>query len=87
MPEPNKHNPNMFDARDAPALNEAFAMAWRALTAQQANPESQPGSIGLQCRIASTIIAAAYEGVVDPARMAKAAIARCASTPRVRLAN
>jgi hypothetical protein len=82
-----QNSPNMFDVREAPTLNEAFAKAWRALTAQQADPENEPGSIGLQCRIAATIIAAASSGVIDPSGMAKAAIDRCSSTPKIRFAG
>lgn len=87
MSKSTQNSPNMFDGREAPTLNEAFAKAWGVLTAQQVNPENQPGSIGLQCRIAATIIAVASSGVIDPARMAKAAIDRCRSTPKIRFAS
>jgi hypothetical protein len=72
-------NPNMFNASEEPMLTEAFGAAWRALTAQQADPESDPGSIALQCRIASAIMVAASKGIIDPALMAKAAIERCSA--------
>jgi hypothetical protein len=87
MGRPARYDPNMFEACCAPALHEAFARAWRVLTAQQRDPENEPGSIGLQCRIASTIIAAAAGGVTDPTRLANMAIERCASRPALRLAS
>lgn len=80
-----QYDPNMFELRRVPLLHQAFAKAWRALTAQQPDPENEPGSIGLQCRIAATIIAVAAGGISDPARLAKAAIERCAPTPALRL--
>jgi hypothetical protein len=76
-------NPNMFNASEEPILSEAFGAAWRALTAQQADPESDPGSIALQSRIASTIVVAASKGIIDPALMAKAAIERCSRSSRL----
>ena len=79
MAKPARYDPNMFEACYAPGLHEAFARAWRVLTAQQRDPENEPGSIGLQRRIASTIIAAAARGVTDPTRLAKTAIERCGS--------
>ena len=82
-----RYNPNMFDAHEAPALNRAFAIAWRVLTSQQADPEKDPSSIGLQSRIASAIIIAAGKGVTNPARMAKAAIEKCAPARALRLAS
>ena len=87
MSKPVRNSPNMFDVGEAPTLNEAFAKAWRVLTAQQADPENEPGSIGLQCRIAATIMAVASTGVIDPARMAKAAIDRCRLKPKIRFAS
>jgi hypothetical protein len=84
---PARYDPNMFEACCAPAMHEAFARAWRVLTAQQLDPENEPGSIGLQCRIASAIIAAAAGGVTDPTCLAKMAIERCAPTPALRLAS
>jgi hypothetical protein len=82
MSEPIAHSPNVFNANEEPRLNEAFAIAWRALTAQQDDPKSRgdQDSIALQSRIASAIMAVASEGVIDPAQMAKAAIERCASS-------
>lgn len=82
-----RYDPNMFEACRVPVLHQAFATAWRVLTAQQLDPENEPGSIGLQCRIASTIIAAAAGGVTDASRMAKAAIERCAPRPPLRSAS
>jgi hypothetical protein len=76
-------NPNMFNAAEEPILSEAFGVAWRALTAQQADPESDPGSIALQSRIASTIMVAASKGIIHPALMAKAAIERCSRSLRL----
>jgi hypothetical protein len=76
-------NPNMFNASEEPMLSEAFGAAWRALTAQQADPESDPGSIALQSRIASAILGAASKGIKDPALMAKAAIERCSRSLRL----
>jgi len=87
MSKPAQNSPNMFNLREAPTLNEAFAKAWRVLTARQADPENEPGSIRLQCRIAATIIAVASIGVIDPARMAKAAVDRCSLAPRIRFAG
>ena len=87
MSKSTQNSPNMFDVSEAPTLNEAFAKAWRVLTAQQIDPENAPGSIGLQCRIAATIIAVASSGVIDPASMAKAAIDRCRLTPKIRFAS
>lgn len=87
MSKPSRYNPNMFSAQEAPGLNQAFAMAWRVLTSQQADPENEPGSIKLQCRIAASIIAVASSGVIDPARMAKATIERCAPPRMLRLAS
>ena len=80
---PTPFNPNMFNAREEPILSEAFGAAWRALTAQQADPESDPGSIALQSRIASAIMIAASKGIIDPALMAKAAIERCSHSLRL----
>lgn len=87
MGKPARYDPNMFEACLAPALHAAFARAWRVLTAQQRDPENEPGSIILQRRIASTIIAAAARGVTDPALLAKMAIDRCGSMPALRLAS
>jgi hypothetical protein len=87
MSKRTQYSPNMFNVREAPKLNEAFGKAWRVLTAQQADPENEPGSIGLQCRIAATIIAVASSGVIDASRMAKAAIDQCGLTPKIRLAG
>ena len=87
MPKSTLPSPNMFDAREAPALYEAFAIAWRVLTAQHADAGNDLGSIRLQSRIASTIIAASVKGVTDPAQMAEAAIKRCAPAPKLRLAS
>jgi hypothetical protein len=78
-----RFNPNMFNASEEPILSEAFGVAWRALTAQQADPESDPGSIALQSRIASTIMVAASKGIIHPALMAKAAIERCSRSLRL----
>lgn len=82
-----RYNPNMFDAHEAPSFNIAFAMAWRALTSQQADPENDPNSISLQSRIASALIVAASKGVTDPRQMAKAAIERCAPGRVLHLAS
>jgi hypothetical protein len=87
MGKPARYDPNMFEACCAPALHEAFASAWRVLTAQQDDPENEPGSVGLQRRIASAIIAAAAGGVTDPTRLANMAIERCASRRAFRLAS
>jgi|SRR5579864_1916771 len=72
--------PNVFNANDEPMLSEAFASAWRVLTAEQTDSESDPGSIPLQFRIASAVMIAASMGIKDPALVAKAAIERCSST-------
>jgi hypothetical protein len=69
-------NTTMFNASEEPILSEAFGAAWRALTAQQTHPESDPGSIALQSRIASAIMIAA-------SLMAKAAIERCSRSLRL----
>ena len=69
-------DPNMFNANEEPTLSQAFASAWRALTAQQPH---LGGSIALQSRIASALLAAASAGIVDPAVMAKSAIERCSA--------
>jgi len=69
-------DPNMFNAREEPALSQAFATAWRALIAQHPHLGS---SIALQSRIASAVMAAAARGIADPALMAKSAIERCSS--------
>lgn len=71
-------DPNMFNAREEPLLSQAFATAWRALIAQQPD---LGGSIILQSRIASALIAAAAQGIVDPALLARSAIERCSSMP------
>ncbi len=71
-------DPNMFNACEEPLLSQAFATAWRALTARQ--PELG-GSIILQSRIASALMAAAAEGIADPALLARSAIERCSSMP------
>ena len=76
-------DPNMFDATEEPVLSEAFASAWRALTAQQPDSVDEKGSIALQSRIASAIMAAAAKGVIDPALMAKSAIERCMAIRRI----
>ena len=81
------YSPNMFDAREAPSLNVAFGIAWRALTSSQADPENDPNSIRLQSRIASALIVAASKGVTDPRLMAKAAIERCAPGRMLRFAS
>jgi hypothetical protein len=77
-------DPNMFNAAEEPLLSQAFATAWRALTEQQ--PDLS-GSIALQSRIASALIAAVAQGIVDPARLAKSAIERCSlpapNSPRI----
>jgi|GEM_PF-2958226 hypothetical protein len=72
-------DPNMFNAREEPVLSQAFATAWRAVTAQ--HPQLGT-SIALQSRIAAALLAAAARGIADPALMAKAAIERCSSPPR-----
>lgn len=77
-------DPNMFNAREEPLLNQAFATAWRALTAQQPD---LVGSIALQSRIASALMAAVAQGIVDPALLARSAIERCSSIPRVQFAT
>jgi hypothetical protein len=69
-------DPNMFDAREQPALSQAFATAWSAVTAQHPHLGT---SVALQSRIAAALLAAAARGIVDPALMAKAAIERCSS--------
>jgi hypothetical protein len=69
-------DPNMFDAREEPLLNQAFATAWRTLTAQKPD---LVGSIVLQSTIASALMAAAARGIVDPALLARSAIERCSS--------
>jgi hypothetical protein len=69
-------DPNMFNACEEPALSQAFATAWRALTAQRPD---LGGSIALQSRIASAVMAAAAGGIADPALMAKSAIEQCSS--------
>lgn len=74
-------DPNMFNAREEPLLNQAFATAWRALTAQKPD---LVGSIVLQSRIASALMAAAAQGIVDPAQLARSAIERCSSMPNTR---
>lgn len=72
-------DPNMFNAREEPLLNQAFATAWRTLTAQQPD---LVGSIVLQSRIASALMAAAAQGIVDPVLLAKSAIERCSAMPK-----
>jgi hypothetical protein len=74
-------DPNMFDAREEPLLNEAFATAWRTLTAQKPD---LVGSIVLQSTIASALMAAAARGIVDPALLARSAIEHCSSMPNDR---
>jgi hypothetical protein len=71
-------DPNMFNAAEEPLLSQAFATAWRALTAQR--PDLS-GSIALQSRIASALIAASGKGILDPTLLAKFAIERCSSLP------
>jgi hypothetical protein len=83
LPASKPFNPNMFNASEEPILSEAFGAAWRALTALQADPEIDPGSIVLQSRIASAIMIAASKGIRDPALMAKAAIERCSRSLRL----
>ena len=51
---------------------------WGRLIAQQPD---LGGSIILQSRIASALIAAAAQGIVDPALLARSAIERCSSMP------
>ena len=71
-------DPNMFNAREEPLLNQAFATAWRTLTAQKPD---LVGSIVLQSTIASALMAAAAQGIVDPVLLARSAIERCSSMP------
>ena len=77
-------DPNMFDAREEPLLNQAFATAWRTLTDQKPD---LVGSIVLQSTIASALMAAAARGIVDPALLVRSAIERCSSMPNAQFAT
>jgi hypothetical protein len=80
-------SPNMFSAVENPILNEAFAIAWRAVAARQADPANDPSPIVLQSRIASAILTVAAQGITDSTLMAKAAVERCASMRKLRTAS
>ena len=80
-------SPNMFSAVENPILNEAFAIAWRALAAHRADPANDPSHIVLQSRIASAILTAGAQGVTDSTLMAEAAVERCASVRKLQTAS
>lgn len=69
--------PNMFNALEEPMLSEAFARAWRVLIVPLI--EGDPCPIALQSKIASAIMIAASEGIMDPELLAKMAVERCSS--------
>ena len=87
MPNLSSQSPNMFSRVENPILNEAFAIAWRALAAHRADPANDPSHIVLQSRIASAILTAGAQGITDSTLMAKAAVERCALTPKLRTAS